>query len=229
MKFNWLRPSLANEVRAARACFKSVLSTTMSEASRGRQLRRATAGKAELCLNFGCGPQIFDNWINIDGYFQGPEVFYHNAANPLPIDDDVVARIHCEHFLEHLEFDQALKFLSECCRILMSSGTMRIIVPDAEKYMKSYASGNSEFFENLKFLGNASRPLETPAMVCNQMFRMGGDHRFGWDFETLAMISKRAGFSRVERSAWQQGPAEYQIDGMDEWRPLESLYCELWT
>ena len=78
---------------------------------------------------------------------------------------------------------------------------MRIIVPDAGKYMSAYATRDESFFGKLDGLGGASPPLETNALICNQMFRMGGDHLFAWDFETLELICRRIGFSSVVRSS----------------------------
>ncbi len=154
-------------------------------------------------------------------------VFYHDALNPLPLADGSVKRIHCEHFLEHLDYDSAPAFLGECHRVLELGGTLRLIVPDAEKYISAYAASDTDFFSALRFLGNASQELETKIIICNQMFRMGGDHKFAWDFETLNLACCNAGFSKVSRSTWQAGPAEIQIDGLDDWRPLESIYCEI--
>jgi len=46
-----------------------------------------------------------------------------------------VAHIHTEHFLEHLEYSDGQNFLRECYRVLEIGGTMRVVVPDSEKYM----------------------------------------------------------------------------------------------
>ncbi len=104
---------------------------------------------------------------------------------------------------------------------------MRIIVPDAEKYISAYSRNDREFFEDLKRLGNTQQDLDTPIKVINQMFRMGGDHRFAWDFDTLGCSARAAGFSDVARSSFQNAPPELSIDGTDWWRIRESLYVML--
>ena len=71
------------------------------------------------------------------------------------------------------------------------------------------------------FLGGAVEPLETKGAVCNQMFRMGGYHKFAWDFETLQHATRSCGFSNATRSALGDVLTEL------EWRPLESLYVNL--
>jgi predicted SAM-dependent methyltransferase len=179
-----------------------------------------------MLLNVGCGELIQPGWINVD-FQPRSEAFYFNALNPLPIGDQTVTRIHAEHFLEHLEYDDALRFLGECCRVLTVGGTMRIIVPDAERYMQAYVGDDGTFFERLKDLGGSSEPLPTKCIICNQMFRMGGDHRFAWDFSTLKYVTKLAGFSAIRRSHHNDSSAAHCIDGQDWWRPFESLYAEV--
>lgn len=177
-------------------------------------------------VNIGCGGIIRDGWLNVDLY-PGPGAAYLDVRDDLPFGDNRVTRIHCEHFVEHLEFDQVVRFLGECHRVLVPGGVARIIVPDAEKYIRAYCRADGDFFEQLKHLGNSATPLDTPGKVINQMFRMGGDHRFAWDLDTLRKTALEAGFSEVLPSFHGDAPAEYLIDGSDAWRKLESLYANL--
>ena len=65
--------------------------------------------------------------------------------------------------------------------------------------MVAYYQNDRNFFNHLRGLGNATEPLDTPVKVINQMFRMGGGHKFAWDFETVSAIAKAAGFSDVNK------------------------------
>jgi predicted SAM-dependent methyltransferase len=192
----------------------------------GRDLKNYCAGKSSLKLHLGCGPNAVSGWVNID-IRSGENIFYHNMLNPLPVESGSAQRIHAEHFLEHLEFDDALRFLQDCRRVLAPGGTMRVIVPDAEKYMRAYASDDGAFFDKLRDLGGTAEPLPTNCAICNQMFRMGGDHRFAWDFETLNFLARRAGFGDASRSSHNDPAVPHCIDAQDWWRPVESLYAEL--
>jgi hypothetical protein len=186
----------------------------------GPRLKAFCRGKTGLLLNVGCGDLPRSGWTNID-FQPGKGRFYLDIVDGLPIADGAVHRIHCEHFLEHLEFDDAVRFLAECYRVLEGGGSLRVIVPDAERYMRAYCDNDGEFFTRLANLGNSSAPLFPKVMVCNQSFRMGGDHHFAWDFETLQYVGSKMGFSSVVRS---EHGAE---DGQDWWRPVESLYAIL--
>ena len=165
-------------------------------------------------------------WVNID-YEPFDDVFYFDARDQFPIADGSVKHIHCEHFLEHLQFEDATAFLKDCHRILSPAGTMRLIVPDAERYMNAYSGNDGAFFQQLEHLGGTTLALRPKNMICNQAFRMGGDHLFCWDFETLDHVTKNIGFAVVRRSAINDVPEELNVDGQDWWRPIESLYANL--
>src|SRR5579872_6001433 len=158
-------------------------------------------GAKDLKLHIGCGPLIHKGWINLYLY-PCPGAFYLDAMNGLPFASETVRHIHCEHFLEHLGPEHAARFLTECWRILTPGGTVRVIVPDAEKYLRAYARDDREFFGALKRLGNSEIELDTPMKVVNQTFRMGDDHKFAWDFDTLALTAKRIGFTEAMLSSF---------------------------
>jgi predicted SAM-dependent methyltransferase len=169
---------------------------------------------------------VQEGWINID-LAPRPGVIYFNVLNALPVDDQTVAHIHAEHLLEHLEYVDAIFFLGECHRVLEIGGSIRIVVPDAERYMRAYVENDKEFFERLDHLGGTPEPLPTKGAICNQMFRMGGDHRFAWDLETIEYTARRVGFRSVRKSSHNDSSAPHCIDGQDSWRPIESLYVNL--
>src|SRR5262249_29053385 len=128
-------------------------------------------GKKDILLHVGCGATINEGWLNID-YSPVDGSFYFDALDPLPLSSASVKHIHCEHFLEHLEHRDSLLFLRECHRVLIPQGTMRVIVPDAEKYMRAYVANDQEFFEKLVNLGGHSEPLHPKNRVVNHSFRM---------------------------------------------------------
>ena len=222
-----LSQGLRERLRDLRSSFVGLGDYMLGEARHGRELRRYCKGKSGLLLNIGCGQLAADGWLNVDFQPIQGRSFYLDVRNGLPFSTGSARHIHCEHFLEHLEFSEARSFLCECARVLEDTGTMRVIVPDLEKYIIAYARDDRSFFDGFRFLGGAVEPLETKGAVCNQMFRMGGHHKFAWDFETLQYATRSCGFSNATRSALGDVPTDLDIDGRDEWRPLESLYVNL--
>ena len=215
------RQSIRNHIRLAGSSLRSIAEQIFLELRfRGRFRRVERTG---LLLNIGCGPMVQPGWINIDKTIY-PNSYYADLSDKLRLDDRVAKHIHCEHFLEHLEYYYAKRFLAECFRVLEKGGSIRLIVPDAEKYLRAYCANDTEYFEKLKHLGGAPQPFRSRMEIINEMVRMGGAHQFAWDFETLSMILKEIGFAGVERSNMNDIEGIFDIDGKDAWRSLESLY-----
>lgn len=188
----------------------------------------AANAQSAVLVNVGCGELTRKGWVNLDAGPPNKARYYYNAINPLPFADGSVEHIHAEHFLEHLDYFDACRFISDSFRVLGLGGSLRIIVPDLEKYIHAYYQNDRDFFDKLRDLGGSAAPLTTRAMVCNQMFRMGTAHKFAWDFETLTAALRAAGFGVIERSERDAVAPKYQIDGQDWWREFESLYVNVW-
>jgi len=183
------------------------------------------AGKSDLKLHLGCGRRAMAGWINIDAE-DGPGVDLRwDLRDRLPCAEGVAALVYSEHVLEHLEFEDAIPLLAEIHRVLAPGGRLRLGVPDAERYLRAYASGDERFFHALRHIGSPSLPLDTPIKVINQMFRMGGAHCFAWDFETLSRHLTEAGFVDVERfDSGRSSLAALCLD--DPEHAPETLYVE---
>ena len=175
-----------------------------------------------LSLNLGAGFHQQDGWTAIDLMVAPPTGFRWDVRWGLPFDDGSVRRIHCEHFFEHLRFpDEVMPALGECFRVLEPGGELRIIVPDASRYIRAYARNDAAFFDAMRDLGGAAVPFETDIEIVNQAFRMGGDHLFAWDFLVMQRRLEAVGFEHIEETGYD--PTRF-IDQGDEWRRRESLY-----
>jgi predicted SAM-dependent methyltransferase len=196
---------------------------------RWRNPRRAAAsliaGKRAIRLHFGCGDRLQPGWLNIDALERTGLDLRWDMRDPLPCEPGVAELVYCEHVLEHLEREDADAWLQEINRVLAPGGRLRLGVPDAGAYLHAYAEGRRDFFAQLIHLGGSVRPLETPMETINQMFRMGGHHRYAWDFETLAWALSRAGFVNVlQWPAGQASSPELCLD--DPAHAIETLYVE---
>lgn len=218
-----IRPSIRLKMRDTQRSVSLLFDEIVAAVVDGHDLKKACENKKNILINIGCGDLGREGWINIDAV-KRPGIFRWNVLNGLPLESGSVEHIHMEHFLEHLEFGSGIELLEECYRVLRPSGTIRIIVPDAGKYMNSYSVNDADFFTKLNRLGGAAEELPTKAAVCNQSFHMGGDHKFGWDFETLQFACGKVGLNNIERSELNNIEERYALDGQDWWRPLESLY-----
>jgi predicted SAM-dependent methyltransferase len=119
-------------------------------------------------LNVGSGPVTAPAWINIDGSWQarlaghrwlapvvsaalGVEVGhwprgirYRDVRRGLGYADRSVAIVYASHVLEHLYRDEALRFLRDARRALVSGGVCRVVVPDVAAIVGWYLAHRRE-------------------------------------------------------------------------------------
>jgi predicted SAM-dependent methyltransferase len=200
---------------------------------RSRNAYRRYLGKEDLLVNLAAGPRGRDGWVNVDGYPAKNVNLVYDLRKPLPFPDGSVKAIFCEHFFEHLDFDEEVHhFLADCKRILKPGGVMRLIVPDLELYLKAYAEGGWDKLNNIRGLDEnghdkwMKQTYETRMELVNTVFRQKDEHRYGYDHETMEVVLNKAGFSKVLKKAYME--SELPNLCLDtEARASESLYYEI--
>lgn len=89
-------------------------------------------------LNLGCGRRHHPTWLNLDVVPSDPSVHAHDLQQPLPLEDQSCETVYHSHVMEHLPKDSVPAFLSECFRVLVPGGVLRIAVPDLESIARLY-------------------------------------------------------------------------------------------
>jgi predicted SAM-dependent methyltransferase len=166
-------------------------------------LRRRRAGwrtARRLSVNLGSGGQGRPDWVNLDVHWHRADGGYPwDLRRPLPFADGQVARLFAEHVVEHLDFrDDVPRLFGECLRVLEPGGRLRVVVPDGRRWLEAYVADTPEAWRDL---GQAALPPDMPTRMAlvNHVFHQGGEHRFAYDFETLAWAIRRTGFSDVRQ------------------------------
>jgi predicted SAM-dependent methyltransferase len=188
----------------------------------------ALQNQSALSVNFGSGGRGLDGWINIDAVARHKDLYIaHDIRRPLPFGDGSVQRILAEHVVEHLDFrDDVPRVFAEFHRVLHPGGVVRIIVPDAARYMAAYVGKSAEGFKELGWdLENLPSDIHTPVHIVNHVFHQGGEHYFGWDFETMDWALRRAGFREVLRQSYRVSRDEELAIDQPNHAPY-SLYVE---
>ena len=138
-------------------------------------------------LHVGSGPVLLEGWINVDNQpYRGIDQVL-DIREGIPYSD--LEFIFAEHFIEHLAYDDAMKFLRDCRRALADNGVLRLTTPNLDwVWMTQY------------HLGQWSQASEAvrDCFWMNKAFR-GWGHQFLYNAQTLTECLRDAGFATVER------------------------------
>ena len=169
---------------------------SIAAASRYRDTRH-------LRIQLGSGNKLQKGWVNID--LQENADLQLDLRENLPFPDDSALIIYSEHLFEHLEYPgEAEHLLREALRVLEPGGIFSVGVPDAEETLIQYARGE---LPSLIRQWSADPDLAwfppwvwtSPMHLVNFFFRQDGEHKHLYDFETLELVLRKAGFVDIRR------------------------------
>ncbi|MFV1958169.1 MAG: methyltransferase domain-containing protein [Planctomycetota bacterium] len=165
----------------------------------GMRAARRFRGRRGLELNVGCGSNVREGWVNVDLSSREADCRL-DLREDLPFEDASVAFVTSEHFFEHLDYpDDALHFLRECLRVLEPGGGFSVGVPDTEEPLRSYVAGDGAYAQRAREKWKHPAWCATALDHVNHHFRQEGEHRWAYDFESLAHALGTAGFEAVRR------------------------------
>jgi len=183
--------------------------------------------KSKEYLNIGCGPNILNDFINLDYMWMPGVDLVWDITKGIPFENSYFSGIYSEHCLEHLSYQQAKLLLGEIFRLLKPSGLLRIVVPDANLYLQIYQqqqSGKDVSFPYGQTAHDIDDKQITSMMVVNSIFR-GHGHLYAYDYETLKVLLEDKGFISVKQEFFRQGRQEKLLVDSES-RSHESLYIE---
>jgi predicted SAM-dependent methyltransferase len=152
-----------------------------------RRAREQTA--SPLRLHLGSGGNNLPGWVNIDLVGARADVAW-DLRRPLPFADRQADAVFLEHVLEHMTVAEGMAVLRHAFRVLAPGGVIRVGVPDAGLYARSYAGGDRTIDEL-----RPGRP--TRMLALGEVFQEHG-HVSAWDGETLALVVDSVGFADAE-------------------------------
>jgi predicted SAM-dependent methyltransferase len=178
-------------------------------------------------MNLGSANDRLDGYVAVD-FFSNSAGYGADLRYPLLIDDAVFDGIFTEHTLEHLNYKEVARILSECQRTLKPGGIIRIIVPDLSLFVENYASDNRSWFQDWEreVLKPRGRSMISPMEAFSFETQEHG-HRSAWDFETMKVFLTRAGFTGICKCTFGKGSDARLLQDKDAVdRTMISLYVE---
>ncbi len=195
----------------------------------GRKIKKTTPEikSKENYLHLGCGNNIVNGYVNAD-FFYGFNILKKKLKKlewqldlryPLDCEKETFDGIFSEHTLEHLYPDEAKNLLSEMFRVSKKGATIRITVPDIQKYVCFYNKDiNGCNYD--KFSEMYSTGCDAIRNITQNFF-----HFSAWDFEELKNYLENVGFTNVQKKEYgDSSNRKLLLDA--EGRAWETLYVE---
>lgn len=185
-------------------------------------------------LDLGCGRNTHEALVNMDFLWHPQVDLCWDVRLGLPFADGSLSGIFTEHCLEHFDLPVVEQILTECRRVLGPGRILRIVVPDAELYLRTYQRhSDGDVIASFPFQGMEGLGGEFAAMLSvNRVFYQDRDspsgHRTMFDFRLLDLLLRRAGFAAADRVRFREGrDPVLLVDSAS--RMVESLYVDAAT
>jgi len=141
-------------------------------------------------LHLGCGKRYIPGFVHIDAV-EYPHIDHVATIDNLSfIQDYSVDLVYNCHVLEHFRRKDIERVLREWCRVIKPGGVLRISVPDFAKLCEIY-----QRYGKLE--------LVIGALFGRQDYLYNIHHNV-FDFDSLADMLQRSGFTNVHRYDWRK-------------------------
>jgi predicted SAM-dependent methyltransferase len=126
-----------------------------------------------------------------------------DLTQPLPFPDNCISTLYSSHLLEHFKYDDLVKLLSECFRVLKTGGVFSAAVPNARIYLEAYYRPES-FDPGLYCRHIPAFNYNSKIDYVNYIAYMDGHHNYMFDEENLLVILEKTGFKNVRLREFDQ-------------------------
>jgi predicted SAM-dependent methyltransferase len=190
----------------------------MNERARAESALPAPSGVRRL--NWGCGEQPEPGWLNSDVKDVPGIDIVADVRSGLPLDSGTIDYVTSIHALPELPYPDLVPALKELHRVLKPGGVLRLVLPDLERGIEAFQSGDRSYFhvpdEDARSIGSK---------FVTQMVWYGYSRSlFVPDF--VEELLERAGFRQVVRCEYRQTASPWpEIVELDN-RERESLFME---
>lgn len=177
-------------------------------------------------IDIGCGTNPTPGYVACDARrMRGVTHVFDFGAQRWPFKDGSVSEIIMQHSIEHISYRRLPFVLGEARRVLAPGGKLIIRTPDLRFMIDGYLSGKitKEYPPDQEFIAqnfggdpnNLTPGWWTVLKLFSGQDYPGNEHRFCFDFETLASVLASQGFPNAKR-----------FTDKPVWSPGE-IYCEV--
>ena len=122
------------------------------------------------------------------------KIEWADATKYLPVPDESASVVYSSHMLEHLDHEEAVRFLAEARRVLVRNGIVRFSVPDLRRRILQYVQrGDADSF--MESLNVRSHNLRTIRGKIRMLLVGDRDHRWMYDAKSLCRLLDLNGFT----------------------------------
>lgn len=170
---------------------------------------------------------VFPDWWNIDLH-PAADILLDLNHSPLPFPDASMDQVVCMSAINYFSRERGAFLIAETHRILSPGGIARFGTQDLDRIAKRYVEKDRDFFFQ-KLDGRERFHGVTMADKFNSWFygyeTAGGNRgQYFYDFETLSLLFKRAGFSAIENRPFRNSRI-LEIEKHDN-RPDQMFFLE---
>lgn len=187
------------------------------------RLRRLSVRNINLC----CGNQRIPGYFGID-FARGVDLYLDLSKEDLPFEDNSLDSVVCMSAINYFTRTRGQELIKEIYRVLRPGGVARFGVQDMEGIARRYVEKDTEFFFQKLPDGRDRFEGSTLGDKFAAWFYgyaiKGVPCRYFYDYDSLAFLFKSAGFSVIERKAFQESRLE-QIHMIDN-RPEQMFFLE---
>lgn len=169
-----------------------------------------------------CGSARIGDFYNIDLSPQA-DLVIDLEKKLLPFRDNSVDTVVCISAINYFSKKRGKEIIADIFRILNAGGIARFGTQDFFEICLKYVNSEKDFFFQKLPNGKERFKGKTVAEKINEWFygykTIGGKHcKYFYDFETLALLFKEAGFSKIEKKNYMESliPEISQIDNRSD-------------
>lgn len=183
-------------------------------------------GKKAVSINL-CGEGMKD-YVNVSNYYKN-DVALDLSRWDLPFASNSAKKIICISAINYFSRKRAEELVKECYRVLAPGGVARFGVQDLKEIARRYVANDRDFFfqTNPQTGRQRFKGKTIGDMINSWFYGYGGlphSGKYMYDYETLALFFKDAGFSKIEQKEYMQS-ALADVDVIDN-RPDQMFFLE---